>query len=343
VVRTQEEILHRIAAIPGVSSVGLASTIPMDSSGGQNDPIYAQDRTYAQGEVSPLRLFKYVSPELLRTLSIPLIVGRDFTWTDIYNKVPVALVSENLAREYWPDASAALGKRIRVGNDGKDDDWREIIGVVGDVHDNGVNQDAPRSVYWPILMNRFEGNETRIERTLAFAIRSPRAGSESLLREVRQAVWSVDANLPVANVRTLDYFYRQSLARTSFTLVMLGVSGAVGLLLGIVGLYSVIAYSVAQRTKEIGIRMALGAQPKELTGMFIREGLWLTGIGVVCGLAAAIAVTRLMSSLLFQVNPVDPLTYCVVCVILLTTAILASYLPSRHATAVNPVDALRAE
>jgi predicted permease len=272
-----------------------------------------------------------------------MIAGRNFTWSDIYNKVPVALVSENLAREYWHDPSSALGKRIRVGSDGKNDDWREVIGVVANVHDNGVNQDPPPSAYWPIWVDHFEGDPTRFQRALSVAIRSPRAGSESFLREVRQAVWSVDANLPLADVRTLDYFYRQSMARTSFTLVLLGVSGAVGLLLGIIGLYSVIAYSVAQRTKEIGIRMALGAQRKELTGMFIREGLWLTGIGVVCGLAAAIAVTRLMSSLLFHVNPVDPITYCVVSVSLVAAAMLASYLPSRRAAAVNPVESLRAE
>ena len=343
VVRTQEEILHRIAAIPGVSSVGLASDIPMAGGNGQQDPIYAQDRADSQQETSMLRLFKYVSPEFLRTLGIPLIAGRNFTWSDIYNKVPVALVSENLAREYWHDPSSALGKRIRVGSDGKNDDWREVIGVVANVHDNGVNQDPPPSAYWPIWVDHFEGDPTRFQRALSVAIRSPRAGSESFLREVRQAVWSVDANLPLADVRTLDYFYKQSMARTSFTLVLLGVSGAVGLLLGIIGLYSVIAYSVAQRTKEIGVRMALGAQRKELTGMFIREGLWLTGIGVACGLAAAIAVTRLMSSLLFHVNPVDPITYCVVSVSLVAAAMLASYLPSRRAAAVNPVESLRAE
>ena len=196
VTRAQEQILDRIAAIPGVSSVALTSTVPMDAGDAQRDPIYAQDRTYVPGEVPQLRLFKFVSPGLLHTLGIPLIAGRDFTWTEIYNQVPVALVSENLAREYWHDASSALGKQIRVGSDGKDDDWREIVGVAANVHDYGVNQDPPSSVYWPIFMNRFEGNETRIQRTLCFVIRSPLAGSENLLKEVRDNVWSVDANIP---------------------------------------------------------------------------------------------------------------------------------------------------
>ena len=140
-------------------------------------------------------------------------------------------------------------------------------------------------------------------------IRSPRAGSQAFLNEVRETVWSVDPNVPLANVHTMGYFYTKSMARTSFTLVMLGVAGGMALLLGIVGIYGVIAYSVSQRTREIGIRMALGAQRQTLTKMFVRQGLMLTGIGVACGLVAAFATMRLMSSLLFKVSPVDPITY----------------------------------
>ncbi len=192
-------------------------------------------------------------------------------------------------------------------------------------------------------MDRFEGNPTTVRRGVAFALRSPRAGSESFLKEVRETVWSVNPNLPLAAVHTVDYFYKQSMARTSFTLIMLGVAGSMALLLGVVGIYGVIAYSVSQRRREIGIRMALGAQQQVLTNMFVRHGLWLTGIGVVCGLAAAIVVMRLMSSLLFKVSPVDPLTYTTVSLGLVVTAFLASYLPSRRTSAVDPVEALRAE
>ena len=233
-----------------------------------------------------------------------------------------------------------LGKRVRVGTT---DDWREVIGVVADVHDDGVNQVASSTVYWPLIMDRFEGNPTTVRRGVAFALRSPRAGSESFLKEVREAVWSVNPNLPLAAVHTVDHFYKQSMARTSFTLIMLGVAGSMALLLGVVGIYGVIAYSVSQRRREIGIRMALGAQQQVLTNMFVRHGLWLTGIGVVCGLAAAIVVMRLMSSLLFKVSPVDPLTYTTVSLGLVLTALLASYLPSRRTSAVDPVEALRAE
>jgi predicted permease len=339
VIRMQQEILRRIAAIPGVSSTGISSKIPMDEYG-NFDPIFVQDRTYAEGELPPMRRFHFVSPGFLETIGAPVLAGRDFTWTDIENRTPAALVSENLAREYWRDPAGALGKRIRLGTT---DEWREIIGVVADVRDDGVDKKAPTSVYWPILISDFYGEKPFVRRTAAFAIRSGRAGAESFLKEVRQAVWSLDANLPLADVRTLDDYYRRSMARTSFTLVMLAVAGAMALLLGVVGIYGVIAYSVSQRTREIGIRVALGAQHGQLAAMFVRHGLLLTAAGVACGLGAAIALTRLMSSLLFEVSPVDPFTYGAVAVGLVAAAALASYLPSRQAAAVDPVEALRAE
>jgi ABC-type antimicrobial peptide transport system permease subunit len=226
---------------------------------------------------------------------------------------------------------------------GTTDDWREIIGVVGDVRDDGVNKDPSSAVYWPLLMDRFEGQPTSVRRDVSFAIRSSRVASEGFLKDVREAVWSVNPNLPLYDVHTLEYFYNRSMARTSFTLVMLGVAGSMALLLGVVGIYGVIAYSVSQRTREIGIRMALGAQQQTLTGMFVRHGLLLTAIGVACGLAAAIPLMRLMSSLLFKVSPIDPVTYAAVSAGLAVTAFLASYLPSRRAATVDPVEALRAE
>jgi predicted permease len=339
VIRMEEEILHKLEAIPGVSSVSIGTKLPMTGDG-WHDPILLEGRTYAQGEFPPLRLFKFVSPGFLKTLGTPLVAGRELTWTDTYKKIPVAMISENLAREYWHDPAEALGKRIQVSTK---DDWREIIGVVGDVHDQGVNKKPPTCVYWPLLQARFESDDISVRRDVAFVIRTPRAGSEAFLKNAREAVWLVDANLPVADVHTFDYFYTRSLARTSFTLIMLGVAGAMALLLGVVGIYGVIAYSVSQRTREIGIRMALGAQQPTVTGMFVRHGLLLTGVGVACGLFAAVLLMRLMSSLLFNVNPVDPVTYGTVSLGLAATAWLASYLPSRRAATVDPVEALRAE
>jgi predicted permease len=339
VVRVQQEILGKLSAIPGVSSVGLVTAVPMTNDHWM-DPVWSQDRSYAQGEMPKLRRFIFVSPGLFHTLGTPVIAGRDFTWSDTYDELPVAIVSENFASEYWGSPTNALGKQIRVSTK---DDWRQIVGVVGDVHSDGVDQPAPTTAYWPILMKNFESDPVQVRRGLSFVIRSPRAGSSGLMKEVRQAVWSVDANLPLANAHTLDYYYGKSMARTSFTLVMLAIAGGMALLLGAVGLYGVIAYSVSQRTREIGIRIALGAQQSELVGMFVRQGIVLAGVGVACGVVVAVATVRVMSSLLFHVSPVDPLTYILVCVALAATAALASYIPSRRASAVDPVEALRAE
>jgi len=176
-----------------------------------------------------------------------------------------------------------------------------------------------------------------------FAIRTKRAGTDGFLTEARQAIWSQNANLPVFLVRTLQDLYDQSMARTSFTLVLLAIAGGMALILGIVGIYGVIAYAVSQRTREIGIRMALGAQPAGLQRMFVRHGLLLAGIGAAIGLAAAAGLTRLMSSLLFGVAAFDPVTYALVAAVLIAAAALASYFPARRATTVDPVQALRAE
>ncbi len=339
VTRRFEEIMRKVAAVPGVSSVGLTSTIPMDGNNSY-DPIFAQDKSYRPGELGALRRFKFISPDFLKTMGTPLMAGRDFTWTDLWNKTPVVMVSDNLARELWGSPAAAIGKRVRVGTT---DDWREVIGVVTNVYDDGMNQEPAKSVYWPTMMSNFEGKELRVDREISFAVRTPRAGTESLMKDVRQAVWSVDPNLPLAGVRTAEYYYRTSMARTSFTLLMLGVAGAMALLLGTVGIYGVIAYSVSQRTREIGIRMALGAQRQELTGMFVRHGLMLTGIGVAIGLVAAALSMRFLSTLLFGVKPVDLITYSAVSIGLAATALLACYIPSRKAATVDPMIALRGE
>ncbi|HWG48995.1 MAG TPA: ABC transporter permease [Candidatus Acidoferrales bacterium] len=337
--RTFEAVMQKLAALPGVSSVGLSTGVPLDNRN-TFDPVYAEDHTYRPGQLAPIRRFKFISPGLLATMGTPLVAGRDFTWTDIYQKLPVAMVSENLARELWQSPANALGKRVRVGST---DDWRQIVGVVSNVYYDGMNKEAAKTAYWPILMANFEGDKIRAARNLSFVLRTPRAGTESLMQDVRAAVWSVDPNLPVADVRTEDYYYRASLARTTFTLLMLGIAAAMALLLGTVGIYGVIAYSVSQRTREIGIRMALGAQRNELTGLFVRHGLLLTGVGVVIGLAAAFASMRLLASLLYKVSPMDLLTYTIVSGGLILTAFLASYLPSRRAAGVDPVEALRSE
>ena len=339
VMRMQNQMMEKLAAIPGVSSVAFASSAPLEDFN-SNDLVYAEDKQYSAGQIPPIRRFRFVTPGFFKATGTALIAGRDFTWTDLYDKRHVALVSENTAREMWGSAGAAVGKRIR---EGMKDPWREVVGVVGDVRDNGAQQKAPSFAYWPALMDSFWGDAGQVSRSGVFVIRTDRAATESFLSQARQAIWSVNANLPVFLVRTLKDVYDQSMARTSFTLVMLAVAGVMALVLGVVGIYGVIAYGVSQRTREIGIRMALGAQPSGLQSMFVRHGLFLAGVGGVLGLAAAAGMTRLMTSVLYGVRALDPATYGAVAALLLASAAVASYVPARRATAINPVEALRIE
>jgi len=329
--RLDHAVLDNIAVIPGVSSADFSGAVPMDT-GAESDPVLVKDHML-QGQLPPARRCFWVSPSFFETMGIPLVAGRDLTWNDILSKRPVAVVSENLAREYWQNPSDALGKQIG----GSPKDWRQIVGVVGNVHDDGTSQEAPATVYWPITdSDGFLGSP-------AFALRSTRAGTESLMNEVRQAVSSVDSDLPLYQIHTLDYYYSKSIARTSFTLVMLALAGAMALLLGIVGLYGVIAYSVSQRTHEIGIRMALGAQKRDVLNLVMKGGMSLTVIGVGVGVAGAMALTRFLSSLLYGVKPTDPLTFVVVSLVLIGVALLACYVPARRATKADPIVALRYE
>jgi predicted permease len=338
VTRTQNNIVDKLAAIPGVTSVGFADSMPMEGILANWNGVQIEGQKL--GEDTPMRLFKYVAPEFFHTLGTRVVAGRELTWTDIYGRRPVVLISESLAREWWGSPSAALGKRLREYRP----PWFEVVGVVEDVHVNGVQEKAPGIVYWPSMAPGILGPNTfDAVRGAAFAVRSDRAGTEAFVNEIQQAVWSVNASLPVAAVRTMQEIYSQSLARTSFTLVMLGIAGTMAFILGIIGIYGVISYAVSQRTREIGIRLALGEQQSRLRWMFVRSGLVLTGIGVAVGVVAATGLMRLLKSLLFGVSPLDPFTYVAVPVVLAVSAMLASYLPARRAAAVDPVEALRAE
>ena len=341
VIRIQNNIVDKVAAIPGVTSVGFASAMPMEGYDSMWDNIFAEGKTYPANEIPPLQFFKYVSPAFFHTAGTRIIAGRELTWTDVYGLRPVVMLSENLARELWGSPSAAVGKRLREFSSMP---WQEVIGVIEDVRENGVDHKTPEIVYWPSLGENIYGpSPVNALRTVTFVIRSERAGTESFLNQVREAVWSVNSNLPVASVRTMQEVYGESLARTSFTLVMLAIAGGMALVLGIIGIYGVISYAVSQRRREIGIRLALGAQQSELRRMFVRYGLTLAGVGVAIGLGSAVALMRLMKSLLFGISPLDPLTYAAVPVVLVAAAVLASYLPARRASAVDPMEALRAE
>jgi predicted permease len=339
VARVENKIAEKLEAIPGVTSVGFAATSPMEGVEGSWDAVLVERKIY-EGD-PPLRFFNYISPGYFQALGTPLIAGRDFRWNEIYDVQLKVIVSENFARESWGNAGAAIGKRIWSF---PPQIWYEVIGVAKDVRYKGVDQGAPTIIYWPLMRSNSDpGTPMYTPRSVTFAVRSSRAGSEAFLNEIQRAVWSVNADLPVASLRTMQEIYSKSLARTSFTLAMLGIAAAMALALGVIGIYGVISYAVSQRTREIGIRYALGAQKGELQWMFVRSALSLTGIGVVIGLGAAAATAQLMRTLLFGVRPLDPLSFAVVPLILILAAALASFLPASRATAVNPVDALRAE
>ena len=339
VVQMHEQILRRIEALPGITSASLSSSVTMDGND-SNDPIFREDKPTLEGQMPPLRRYKWVPAKYFATMGNPLKAGRDFTWAEAHNAAPVAIITEKLAREFYGSPEAAIGQRIR--NQPKSV-WREIVGVVGDEYDDGVTRGAITIVYWPMMQKDFWQEGFNTQRSMAYVIRTPRLNESGFLREVQQAVWSVNPNLPLARVQTMAEIYDDSMAETSFALVILGIAASVTLLLGIVGIYGVIAYIVLQRRREVGIRMALGAHSGEVQRMFVTRGLVLTGIGLVVGLAAAAALMRLMSSLLFGVDAFDPVTYGAVVAALGAVALLATWLPARHATKIDPMLALRSE
>jgi predicted permease len=331
--------LDKLQAIGGAQSAGFVSEMPMEGFDSDWDAIYAEDKNYSEAEIPPLRLFRYISPGFYGTAGTRVVAGRELTWTEVYGVRPVVMISENLARELWGSPSGAIGKRLR---EFPKMPWHEVIGVIQDVQENGVQAKAPEIVYWPAMMeNLFGPGPAAATRTVTFVIRSERAGTQTFLDEVRQAVWSVNSNLPLANVRTMQTVYDKSLARTSFTLAMLGIAGSMALALGMIGIYGVISYTVSQRKREIGIRLALGAQGRDVLQMVLSQGAKMALLGVAIGMVVAFGLTRLMASLLFGVSPLDPYTFGVVAALLTVVALAACYLPARRATKVDPMTALR--
>jgi predicted permease len=319
---TYEQIADRLKQVPGVAAVGLANILPMDGPGA-GSPIFVEDRPDAR---APFRRSKSFGPGYFETIGTPLVAGRAITWTDVHQPPPVIWISENLAREYWGEPSKALGKRM-----GAPESWWEIVGVFGNVRDAGMNQPAPTTFYQPM------GNG----RDIAYVVRSDRVGAPGFLRELQQAVWSVNPNLPLGRVRTLNELQARSIAQTSFAMVMLAIAASVALLLALVGVYGVVSYIAAERTYEVGIRMALGAQSGDIRALFMRRGLVLTFAGLVLGTGAAMLVTPVMSALLYGVAPTDPVTYAGVAIGLAVVTLGATYLPARRASLLQPIIALR--
>jgi predicted permease len=332
--RVYREVLERIAALPGVTAAGFGRA-PLQG-GGTRVAISVEGRPDAAGESPPTRRFLDATPGYLDGLGTRLVAGRDLAWADIEQARKVVLVSENLARELWGEPRAAIGKRIRWDARDGTGAWHEIVGVTQNVHEDGLDQPPPPIVYTPLIT---DGTDLR---GVTYVIRSRRAGTRTFADEVRQAVWASHPDI-VVTIRTMQEIYAASFARTSFMLVLLAIAGAMALLLSVVGIYAVISYAVSQRAPEIGIRLALGAQPPAVKRMFVLHGLAVAAIGIAAGLGGAAAFSRFLASHLFGVRPLDGATYLAVLAVLLAAVTLAAYLPARRAAGLDPAETLRAE
>jgi len=339
-------LLQELATIPGVTAVALTNAMPMgqlmpNGFGSNRMPLVSERDTSEVARNRWLRMFKYVSPDYFRTSGTRVIAGREYTWEDLDALRPVAIVSENLAIEQWGSPAAALGQRVRPDPNAS---WREVIGVVEDVREDGVHNPPPPIAYWPSRVASFTGpGPSDVPQRVVLMVRSARAGSPALIDAIRQRLSAVNGSVPVSLVLTMQDVYDASMTRTSFALVMLGIAASMALVLGLVGIYGVIAYAATRRTREVGIRLTLGAQQRELRGMFLRHALVLTCVGIAIGLGAAAGVARVMTSLLFDVSPVDPLTYVAVALLLMMATLMASYVPARRISRVDPAVAMRAE
>ncbi len=341
VVLLHQRIHERLGAIPGVERVSATSSLPFNPV--SSDALVVEEFPAPADKIPPIRRFKFVTPGYFETMGNPLIAGRSLEWRDVLERRPVAVVTENLAREYWRDPAAALGKRISDGVPGlQEPSWKEIVGIVGDVHDDGLHEDAPAVVFWPIAMANFWGG-TFEQRSLAYTLRTDRAADADLLKEAQAAVWAENRNLPLANPMSLGEIYRRALARSTFSMLMLGLAAGMALAIGSIGIYGVISYIVSQRTQEIGVRVAVGARGRDVNGMMVRYGMGLAGLGVVVGLVAAGLLAGGLSRLLYGVEPRDPLTYSTVVVVLVIIAFVSSGLAGLRASRVDPIEALRGE
>jgi predicted permease len=318
--------------VPGVTVSGGVNVLPFTSAIGWGG-MTVEGYTPPPGE-SELQLDqRLATPDYFSTLRIPLKEGRFFSASDVPDGTPVVIIDEKMAKRFWPHESA-IGKRVRPGASDSKSAWRTIVGVVGSVKQYGLDVDGRMVVYYSITQRPLPGTFV-VARTDG----DPAAVSASVVRAIR----SMDPNVAVYNVATMNERVFRSLARQRFALIMLTAFAGFALVLAAVGIYSVMSYLVSQGTRDIGIRMALGAEKTSILTMIFRRGLVLTLAGVIAGLAGALALTRVMTSLLFDVSPSDLTTFAAVSVVLSAVALGASYIPARRATRIEPLVALRDE
>jgi len=332
-----ERVVGQIAQIPGVTAVGAISGLTMEGRSNQNS-FLAEGVAVDPTDGALRGAYKAIAGDYFAAAGIPVVAGRSIDWRDIRERRPVGVVTETLAREFWGSAGAAIGKRIRhAGND----PWREIVGVVGDVRDGGL-RGAPRPVaFWPVLVEDFLGFDSWLRRDMAFVVRARRVDPLALVGQVREAVWAVNPNLPLADVGTLDRLVERDLAGTSFTLSMLLTAAVVAVALGTIGIYGVISYVFEQRTREIGVRVALGARHADVLAMVLRQGVAIGTVGVGIGVLAAAGLSRFLASQLFGIEALDPSTYVLAGAAVLALVVLASAVPARRAARADPLVSLR--
>jgi len=335
-----EQALERIRSLPGVQSAGMTSALPL--TGNPDFGFTIEGRTpSAPGDVPQTR-WRAISPDYLRTMGILRRRGRYFTGQDHEKATGVAIINETMARRFWPDGDP-LGKRIKLGGPQRPYPWMEIVGIVGDVKHDGLDAPVNPEMYMPYAQTPFS--------QMPAGLRFPpmtlvaRGGSDhaSLAAAARAEIKALDKDQPVANIRTLDQLLANSISQQRFYLMLLAFFASISLILAVVGLYGVVSYTVKQRTHEIGVRMAFGARAGDVLRLIIKFGMKLTLIGVVVGLAVALALTRLMKALLFDVSATDPLTFIVIALLLTGVALLACWIPARRAAKADPMVALRVE
>jgi len=329
-----DEVLRRIKELPGVESAGMITFLPLVVNG-MNFTFSVEGQSSPGDMKLPFAVYRVVSPGYFSAMGIPLQRGRFFEAHDSADSQKVVLVNRRLAQQFWPNEDP-IGKRLKVGPVDSPNQWLTIAGVVGDVRQTSI-YDQKMEFYVPYAQ---EYRAFMAPRDLVLRTKGDAA---SLAGAVRQAVWAVDKDQPVSNVRTMDQVFAAAISQERFQALLLGLFAALALVLACVGLYGVISYSVAQRTHEIGVRMALGAQPRDVLKLVIRQGMLLTFAGLVVGIAAGAMVTRVLSDMLFGVTARDPLTFIGAPVLLLLVAFLACYIPARRATRIDPLVALRYE
>ena len=332
-----QQVLQRVEHLPGVVAAGYSTSVPLSWKGGTSG-------FYPEGVKAPIPGMAYdanhrqVTTNYLRAMNIPLRQGRYFESSDNAQSVPVAIINETMARQYWPGENA-LGRRFKLGGpEDTDSPWRQIVGIVGDVRQMGLDEPVKAEMYMPY--QQVKNNSWYIPRDLAIRTTSD---TSSLVGSVRQIIREVDPDQPVSNVATMAEVLGEEAAQRRMGMIMLVGFAALALLLASLGIYGVLAYFVTQHTNEIGLRQALGATPRNILFLVLKKGMGLTLAGVGLGLLAALGLTRLMSSMLFGVNASDPLTFVAVPVVLVAVALFACYLPARRATKVDPLVALRYE